>query len=143
MTFNPLPASYNIRFRDYPNRLERIRKFAKELAGYDGVESLEYGEKWIVRFEKFMIVLRVFLLAVGGLLSLGLVLIISNTIKLSIYSRRDEIELMLLIGSTHRFVKIPLILEGILQGIAGALMALGLIKLIHFYMKYLHKRHLI
>ena len=81
-------------------------------------------------------VLRVFLLAVGGLLSLGLVLIISNTIKLSIYSRRDEIELMLLIGSTHRFVKIPLILEGILQGIAGALMALGLIKLIHFYMKF-------
>ncbi len=135
LDFNPLPASYNLKFRENDDRLERIRGFAETLSGQSGVESLEYGEKWISRFENFMMFLRLFLLAVGGLLSLGLILIISNTIKLSIYSRQDEIELMLLIGATHRYIKIPLMLEGILQGLVGALIALGLTKIVHMYMK--------
>ena len=99
------------------------------------MESVEYGEKWIGRFEKFMIICRVFLLGVGALLSLGLTLIISNTIRLSIYSRQDEIELMLLIGATPRFVKIPFLLEGILQGLSGSLISLGLMGTIYIYLK--------
>ena len=118
--FNPLPASYRIRFKVSDDRSLHISEFAEKIRGKPGVESVEYGEKWIGRFEKFMIICRVFLLGVGALLSLGLTLIISNTIRLSIYSRQDEIELMLLIGATPRFVKIPFLLEGVLQGLSGS-----------------------
>lgn len=135
LDFNPLPATYNVKFKEGVDRLDKIREFAERLKGKAGVESLEYGEKWISRFEKFMLILRVFLLAVGALLGTGLILIISNTIKLSIYSRQDEIELMLLIGATYRYIKIPLLVEGILQGLTGSLVALGMTKLIHIILK--------
>ncbi len=135
LDFNPLPASYKIRFKDFENRSSHISAFAIKIGSRPGVESVEYGEKWIARFENFMVFCRVLLLGVGGLLGGGLVLIISNTIRLSIYSRHDEIELMLLIGATPRFVKIPFLLEGILQGLSGSLLSLGIMGVIYFYLK--------
>ncbi|MBT5028166.1 MAG: hypothetical protein HOM97_07215 [Nitrospina sp.] len=133
--FNPLPASYKIRFNDIDDRSSYINEFAKKVRLKPGVESVEYGEKWIARFESFMVFCRVLLLGVGVLLSLGLILIVSNTIRLSIYSRQDEIELMLLIGATPRFVKIPFLLEGMLQGLSGSLLSLGFMGAIYFYLK--------
>jgi cell division transport system permease protein len=135
LEFNPLPASYKIRFLNTDNRLFYIRELSTILEGQQGVESLEYGEEWITRFERFMVFSKIFLFAIGGLLSLGLTLIISNTIRLSIYSRQDEIELMLLIGATPRFVKIPYLLEGMIQGLAGSILALILIGGVHYYLK--------
>lgn len=139
LEFNPLPASYKIQFKESPERVDKIRRFANVLKDQTGVDSIDYGEKWISRFETFMVFLRVFLLAVGGLLSLGLILIISNTIKLSVYSRRDEIELMSLIGATQNFIRLPFLLEGMLQGAAGSLLSFVVVKLIHVYMKFQFK----
>ena len=133
--FNPLPDSYRIRFKPSENRSLHISEFAEQVQGNRGVESVEYGKKWIDRFEKFMIFCQLFLLGVGVLLSLGLILIISNTIRLSIYSRQDEIELMLLIGATPSFVKIPFIFEGILQGLAGSFVSLGFMGAVYSYLK--------
>jgi len=135
LEFNPLPASYKISFRSTDNRLFHIRELSKILEGQQGVESLEFGEEWIARFESFMVFSKIFLFAIGGFLSLGLTLIISNTIRLSIYSRQDEIELMLLIGATPRFVKIPFLFEGMIQGLAGSVLALLLIGGVHYYLK--------
>jgi len=79
-----------------------------------------------------MIFLRGFILVFGVVLFSGMILIISNTIKLSIYSRKDEIDLMTLLGATHHYIKVPLLLEGILQGVSGSLLALVSVKLIHY-----------
>ena len=135
LDFNPLPSSYRIIFKLSDNRLLHISEFASKIQNEPGVESVEYGKNWISRFEKFMVFCRVFLMATGALLSFGLILIISNTIRLSIYSRQDEIELMLLIGATPRFVKIPFLLEGMLQGLSGSLLSLGLMSLVYLYLK--------
>jgi cell division transport system permease protein len=133
--FNPLPSSYKVRFKLSDNRLTHISKFSEIIQGKPGVESVEYGKSWISRFEQFMVFCRVFLMATGALLSFGLILIISNTIRLSIYSRQDEIELMLLIGATPGFVKIPFLLEGMLQGLCGSMFSLGLMVVIYYYLK--------
>ncbi len=135
MGFNPLPGSYRIRFKMSDNRLSHISKFAEKIQSEPGVESVEYGKSWISRFEKFMVFCRIFLMATGALLSFGLILIISNTIRLSIHSRQDEIELMLLIGATPKFVKIPFLLEGMLQGLSGSLLSLGLMGIIYYYLR--------
>ena len=135
LDFNPLPASYKIKFQEVDKRLVYIRELSGILAIQKGVESIEYGEEWILRFEKFMVFTKLFLFAMGGLLCLGLTLIISNTIRLSIYSRQDEIELMLLIGATPRFVRIPFLLEGMLQGFMGSVLALFFVGGVHLYMK--------
>ena len=133
--FNPLPSSYKLRFKLSDNRLKHISKFAEIVKVKPGVESVDYGKIWIARYEKFMVFCRIFLMATGALLSFGLILIISNTIRLSIYSRQDEIELMLLIGATPGFVKIPFLLEGFLQGLCGSILSLGLIGITYYYLK--------
>tara|TARA_B100000686_G_scaffold109144_1_gene116270 strand:- start:1998 stop:2897 length:900 start_codon:yes stop_codon:yes gene_type:complete len=135
LDFNPLPASYRIKFQEVDNRWVYIRQLSEVLVTQKGVESIEYGEEWILRFEKIMVFTKLFLFAMGGLLCLGLTLIISNTIRLSISSRQDEIELMLLIGATPRFVKIPSLFEGMFQGFMGSILALFLVGGVHFYLQ--------
>jgi cell division transport system permease protein len=136
LNFNPLPDSYTLRFASGPDRLKNIRDFSEKIKNENGVESVEYGEKWISRFEQFMIFLRGFILVFGVVLFSGMILIISNTIKLSIYSRKDEIDLMTLLGATQQYIKAPLLLEGILQGVSGSLLALVSVKLIHLYIVF-------
>ncbi|MFH1488804.1 MAG: FtsX-like permease family protein, partial [Pseudomonadota bacterium] len=60
----------------------------------------------------------------GGLLCLAVLFIITNTIKLMIYARRDEITIYKLVGATDWFIKIPFLIEGSIQGAAGGLLAL-------------------
>lgn len=133
LNFNPLPSSYNLKFKPSEDRFVKIRQSAENFKKINGVESLEYGEKWLAAFEKFMVFIRLFIFAIGTLLALGLILIISNTIKLSFYSRQDEIELMLLIGATPNFVRIPFLIEGVLQGLFGGIIGLTVIKTFHIY----------
>lgn len=133
LKFNPLPSSYNLQFKPSKDRFVKIRQFAENFKTRDGVESVEYGEKWLAAFEKFMVFIRIFILAIGSLLALGLIFIISNTIKLSFYSRQDEIELMLLIGATPNFIVIPFLIEGMIQGLLGGILGLSLIKVFHVY----------
>lgn len=135
LDFNPLPASYNIHFDRQARRLDRIRKFSERLRLEPGTESVEFGEKWIGRFETFMLFMKLFLVALGTLLSLGAVFIISNTIKLSVFSRKDEIELMLLIGATPAYIKLPYLLEGMIHGLLGALLSLSMIKGLQIFLQ--------
>ncbi len=136
LEFNPLPASYSVHFTEGPGRIDLIREAATSVEKIPGVESIDYGEQWISGFETFLIFLRIFLFALGSALAIGVLLIVSNTIKLSVYSRRDEIELMLLIGANPRFIKTPFYLEGIFHGALGAVISIGLLKLLHLYFQY-------
>jgi len=136
LKFNPLPASYNLQFKSLENKVEKIRRFAEILSKDAKVESVEYGEKWISRFETFMVMMSIFIYALGGLIFIGLILVIYNTIRLSVYTRKDEIELMLLIGATPRFIKIPYIFEGVTMAMTGAIISIGLIKILHVYLNY-------
>ena len=61
LDFNPLPASFKIRFVEIDDRFNHIQEFANKLKRQKGIESLEYGEDWIARFEKFMAFSRIFL----------------------------------------------------------------------------------
>ena len=66
-------------------------------------------------------------MGVGGFLLLATIFIISNTIKLTIYSRREEIEIMKLVGATSFSIQIPFFLEGIAQGFMASLLSLGIL----------------
>jgi len=133
---NPLPASYELKFTNELGRLVNIREFNKVLKEMNGVESLEYGEKWISRFEKFILFFRIFIISFGLVLFFGMILIVSNTIKISIYTRKEELDLMLLLGARNQFIKAPLIMEGILQGIVGVLIGLVGVKLVHVFLDF-------
>lgn len=124
---NPLPASFELVLEDKEGQKPDPQKIKEKLEKIEGVEEVQYSEEWLKRFKGVMDVVRLVGLVVGGFLCLGVLLIMTNTIKLAIYSRKDEIEILKLVGATDWFVKIPFLLEGIIQGaLSGALALLVL-----------------
>ena len=124
---NPLPASYEIT----PVHAEQVKAIAADLRAqkFVGVERVKDGQQTSKRILQVARVIEgVFLVAVVVLL-IASTLLIANTIRLSIFSRRREIEVMKLVGATNWFVRGPFMLEGLLCGFAGATGALLLLLL--------------
>jgi cell division transport system permease protein len=127
ITTNPLPASYEVVFEKF-NRVQIDPKQIKDhLEKLPGVEEVQYSEQWLERFEGFLSILKLVSFFIGGFLCLAVLFIITNTIKLTIYSRRDEIEIYKLVGASDWFIKIPFILEGMIQGLLSGGLALLLL----------------
>jgi len=124
---NPLPASYRIRFEEEAGKAQFLADLAARVEKIPGVDEVRYGAEWVERFQGLIQVLRMLGLVIGGILLLASVLIISNTIRLTIFSRREEIEIMRLVGATETFIRVPFFLEGLLQGFAAGLVAVGML----------------
>jgi cell division transport system permease protein len=120
---NPLPSSFEIIFSEINDYQADPRDIKSSLEEMDGVDEVHYSEQWVERFQGLMFVFRVAGFAIGGLLCVAVLFITTNTIKLTIYSRRDEIEIYKLVGATDWFVKIPFLIEGAIQGIISGLAA--------------------
>ena len=136
LTKNPLPASYEVGFRNVDRKKFEPKRIKELLEKVAGVDEVQYSEQWLDQFEGLLYVLKVAGLAIGGLLCVAVLFIITNTIKLAIYSRRNEIEIYKLVGATDWYVKAPLLIEGALQGLLGALIALGTLSVIHFILSF-------
>ena len=121
---NPLPASIDIQLQDEYRGPDEVKTFALQIKKIPGVEDVEYGQTWIEGYANFLKFMRSAALAVGVVILLATIFIISNTIKLTLISRKDEIEIMKLVGATNFFIRVPFYLEGILQGLLGAFFAL-------------------
>ena len=126
LAFNPLPDAFEVQ----PVKGEYTQQIAATLDTTPaGVEKVTYGEKTANRILKVARVIEVlFLLAVLILLAAS-ALLIANTIRLSIFSRRREIEVMKLVGATNWFVRGPFMLEGLLVGFFGSVVAVILLLL--------------
>ena len=120
---NPLPASYEIVFESKGTHGVEPERIKGELEKLDGVEEVQYSNEWLNKLEGFLNVVRLIGFIIGGLLCLCVVFIVTNTIKLTIYSRKDEIEILKLVGATDWFVKTPFLIEGTIQGISGGVLA--------------------
>ena len=129
---NPLPASFEVMFKDIEGKRTDPKGIKLTLENMDGVEEVQYSEEWVHRFEGFMSIIRLVGFVIGGLLCMGIVFIVTNTIKLTIYSRREEIEILKMVGATDWFVKTPYLLEGIIQGILSGVFALFILYLGYF-----------
>ena len=132
---NPLPASFEIQVKD-PKAIEQI---ANQIAKFKKVEEVEYGRGIAEKLLNFTYVFRRAGMLLLALLVFASVLIISNIIKITVYARRDEIEIMSLAGATSWFIKWPFIIEGFLQGFISAIFSI--IILYNFYFLAINKVH--
>jgi cell division transport system permease protein len=124
LTSNPLPASFEVR----PRNAEDVERLAAQFEPPpEGVGQVNYGKKASDRIlQVAKIIGAVFL--IGSLILLtASVILIANTIRLSIFSRRREVEVMKLVGASNWFVRGPFMLEGIICGLAGSVVAVILL----------------
>jgi cell division transport system permease protein len=126
-----LPASFEVQLRREFHGDRGIKEFVKNLSQLKGITDVQYGREWITRLSTIVHLLRWVQWIVGGILFLAISFIISNTIKLSIYARKEEIEIMRLVGATDGYIKVPFVIEGLFQGVSGGILSLGLAFLLY------------
>lgn len=131
-----LPSSIEITLKRKSREDAAMEAYVARLRKVPGIAEVQYGEEWVRRFNTFMNFLRFVGALLGGFLLMAVLFIVSNTIKLTIYARKEEIEVMDLVGATRFFIKAPFLIEGIIQGAAGAL--LSLLILVAVYFGFLH-----
>lgn len=122
-----LPTSLEISLKSSNRDNEGVETFVRALKKVPGITEVQYGEEWVRRFNTFLNFLRLVGALLGSFLVVAVIFIVSNTIKLTIYARRDELEVMSLVGATRFFIKAPFLIEGIIQGGSGALLAMALL----------------
>jgi cell division transport system permease protein len=125
---NPFPASVEVRLgagaRDAETAVDSL---AANLAQLPGVADVRYDRRWLSRLDAAIRVLRSIGLVVVALLAIAAALTVANVVRLAAYARRDEIEIMQLVGAPFAYIRGPFVAEGVLQGGAGALLALLLL----------------
>ena len=124
---NPIPASLQLRIHEAYQTPEALRQFTASLARLEGVEDVLYGQEWVDRLTAAVRMLRLLGLSVGLALGMASLLIVSNTIRLAVYARAEEIEIMRFVGASKLHIRAPFLLEGMIQGGLGAGMALLLL----------------
>lgn len=120
---NPLPNSFEVRV----GNADSLKPVALEVEKLPGVVRVKYGEEIAHKMLSFNRLVRGVGIVILSLLFLSTLLIISNTIRLTVFARRKEIEIMQMVGAAEWFIRWPFVLEGIFQGVLGSALAAFLV----------------
>ncbi len=138
---NPLPASIEIYLKDNARSQDDAQQVADLIGGYEEVESVRYSREWIDLVKRFKILFWSLAIVAAVVIVFILYFMISNTIRLTIYARKELVSHMQVVGATAFFIKMPFLLEGVLQGIIGGVISIGAtgivrLALIHFSLSW-------
>jgi cell division transport system permease protein len=136
---NPLPASYEIRLSPDAGGGNSVDNLATSLRQAPGVDDVRYDREWLDRLSGGVRVIRGIGLLLGGVLTIAAALTVANVVRLALYARRDELEIMELVGAPQAYIRGPFVMEGILQGGIGAAVALAALAVVFLA---LHGRYL-
>jgi cell division transport system permease protein len=125
---NPLPASFVVTPAPDFRSPEAVARWADRVGGMAGVAKIDYNREWIDAVAEVIRYLELTAIGVGAILSAAAVTIIGNTIRLALFARREEVEILRLVGATSAFIRIPYLLEGAVLGGGGSALALGMLK---------------
>jgi cell division transport system permease protein len=126
---NPFPASLEVSLRTGPELSAEVQRLVHSYEKAPGVQEVQYDLLWIERLATGVRLVRGVGTFLGGILVLAGVFTISNVIRLTVYARQDELDIMRLVGATQAYVKGPFIVEGMIQGGLGGLLAVALLGL--------------
>ena len=120
---NPLPNAFEVKV-DKP---ERVKQVAEAIGQIKGVENAKFGQEVVEHLFNLTKMMRIFGLVLIIFLAMAALFIISNTIRLTVFARRKEIGIMKYVGATDWFIRWPFLIEGMMLGIGGALIAVLLL----------------
>jgi cell division transport system permease protein len=121
---NPLPASIEVRLRPGPGASAGVDTLAARVRPLPGVADVRYDRQWLTRLLSAIGIIRGVGLVLGGVLTIAAALTVANVVRLALYARRDELDIMQLVGAPQVYIRGPFVMEGVLQGGLGALLAI-------------------
>lgn len=122
---NPLPWSLELKLPPTARDPTALKVLAEKTRALPFVSGVDYGEEALERLGVISSALRLASLIVFALVFLTTVIVVSATLQLAIFARREEIEIQKLVGGTDRFVRVPFLIEGALQGVLSGALALA------------------
>lgn len=122
---NPFPASVEVRVRPDAERDGRADRLVASLAAAPGVADVRYDRDWISRVTAGLGAARGIGLALAVVMAIAAGLTVASVVRLGLHARRDEIEIMQLVGSPYAYIRGPFVAEGLMQGGLGAVLALA------------------
>jgi len=128
---NPLPASLELTLEKKFQSPEAIRGVAQQLKDLKGVDDIQYGREWVENVNRVLEAVRVGGTLIGLILGLAAVVIISSTIRLTVLSRLEDIEVLQLIGATRTHIQMPFFLEGGFLGLTGGAASIFLLRMVY------------
>ncbi len=129
LSINPFPASLEIRVKKMFRNPTGIRDLISKLNNISGIEDIQYGREWVDKLFTFIRFVEIFAIIIGCFILIATVFVVSNTIRLAVYMRREEIDIMGLLGATPLFINAPFFIEGMIEGFSGAVLAIGILYL--------------
>ncbi len=126
---SPIPDSYIVKLKT-PENIHDVYLKAVEM---DGVRDAVYGEQTVEKLLSFTKFTNIISWVIFAILSLIAVFIIFNTIKLTVFSRKNEITIMKYVGATNWYIRIPFIIEGSLLGVFGALISVLILRSLYYF----------
>ncbi|MFQ5418183.1 MAG: cell division protein FtsX, partial [Myxococcota bacterium] len=124
---NPLPASLEIQLVSERRSPEGMRVVVESISGLPGISDLASGQDWVAGYLRAVALVRGTGIGLGVILALATLLIVTNTIRLAVYARRDELDILALVGASRAFMNTPFLIEGAVQGAFGGAVALALL----------------
>jgi cell division transport system permease protein len=124
---NPLPDAYRMKLGSELYRSGILREMAEKIEQWEGIEDVRYGRRWFERGEELVRGFYMVDLGIGFIVFFSVVFVIANTVRLTILARRRTIDVLKYVGATNAYIQVPFVIEGALQGIFAALLAVGLL----------------
>jgi cell division transport system permease protein len=130
-----LPASLEVSLKPDYRDSASVERLAQRLKQEGQISSVEYAQEWVERLGLIVLGVEWLKWIFAGVLSLATFFIVGSTVKLAFLARRDEVEIMQLVGASEELIQAPFVIEGMIQGSAGAVIALAALKAAQVFLR--------
>jgi cell division transport system permease protein len=120
---NPLPASVEVKLRAGFRDSASVERVAQRLSSYPSVEEVRYGKDWVGKIVSLRRIAAGASAIIGGAFAAVAAIIIATAVRISVFARREEIQIMKLVGATDGFIQRPFLVEGVITGLIGGIIA--------------------
>lgn len=127
---NPFPPSYEVRLKKKTMSLMAITSFIENIKRLKGVIDVQFNQEWVEKMESLSRIVKAIGFFLGGILIMASFFIISNVVRLNVFARKNEIEILRLVGATNTFIRIPFLIEGFVLGLLGSLISIFILFLL-------------
>ncbi len=127
---NPFPPAFEVKLKEKILNLSAIVHFMEHIKSLKGVVDFQFNQEWVEKMDSLSRIVKAVGFFLGGILILASFFIISNVVRLNVFARKNEIEILRLVGATNTFIRIPFLIEGFVLGLLGSLISLFILFLL-------------